>query len=263
MSDIKRVYNCVPSRPDDRDLLFVEKLHSAKPTVLPTTVDLRTQCSPVVDQGDLGSCTANAIASGLREYLLLQNKKPLVRLSRLFLYYSEREVEGTINEDSGAEIRDGMDCMIKLGTCKEELDPYDISTFETHPSEAAHLDAANYKMNRYMRVVGLGGVKASLAQGFPVVTGMYVYDQMESQQAATTGIVSIPPRGAQPLGGHAVLTVGYVDTPNKYSPGYWKGGGYLILRNSWGDNWGLGGYFKIAYDYVNLGHAFEFWSGRV
>lgn len=257
----KHVYNCVRSPRDTRNFLFLEKQYPTSQVVLPPSVDLRSQCSPVVDQGQLGSCTANAIASGLREFLILKNKHALVRLSRLFLYYEERAAEGTISQDSGANIVDGMKCLLKLGVCRENLDPYNISTFTSPPSSAALMEAKDFKVSKYMSVVGLGGVRACLAQGFPVVTGMDVFQQMESDQAAKTGTVTLPSPGEQPLGGHAVCTVGYVDTPIG-KPGYWKGGGYLIVRNSWGTSWGLAGYFKLPYAYVTQGYAWEFWTAR-
>ena len=259
--ETKHIYNWVKSPPDPRHFLFLEKQYPSTKVVLPPSVDLRPLCSPVVDQGNLGSCTANAIVSGLREFMELKSKTAFNRLSRLFLYYEERVAEGTIQEDSGANIKDGMNCLLKLGVCREDLDPYNIATFTSPPSAAAMAEAPDYKIAKYMNVVGLGGVKACLAQGFPVVAGMDVFDQMESDQAATTGVVSIPPRGAQSLGGHAVTVVGYVDTP-QFKPGFWKGGGYFLMRNSWGTSWGLGGYFKLAYAYSTQGYMTEFWTAR-
>ena len=257
---IQRVFNCVASPPDSRNLLFHERLASAPPVVLPPSVDLRPLCSPIVDQGELGSCTANAWVSGLREFLLLKEGKPLDRLSRLFLYYQERLDEGAVQEDAGANLKDGGDCLINHGVCKEALDPYDISTFKNPPSAAAMAEAPDFKVRKYMQLTSLGAVKACLAQGYPVVMGMNVYDHMQSEQAAKLGSVACPRQGEQALGGHAVTIVGYKDTPK--GPGYWKDGGYLIVRNSWGTSWGLQGYFKIAYAYVTLGYAFEFWTCR-
>lgn len=257
---IKRTYNWIPSPPDDRDIKFKPPL-SFFAAALPTSVDLRQKCSPVVDQGDLGSCTGNAIASGLREFMLLKTGKAFDRLSRLFVYYEERVAEGTTTQDAGADLRDGMDCILNLGVCRETLDPYNIKQFTIAPSAAAIIDAKNYKITKYMRVTGITAVKQCLAQGYPVVAGMDVFNQFESQEAATTGIVRIPVRNEQPIGGHAVTVVGYVDTP-KYSPGYWKGGGKWIVRNSWGKTWGDKGYFYLAYDYTNLGYMNEFWTAR-
>lgn len=256
----KHIFNCVKSPPDPRHFLFTARRYPSEALALPSSTDLRAQCSPVVDQGDLGSCTANALASGLREFLLLKSGKPLTRLSRLFLYYEERSAEGDVSEDAGANLKDGLDCLLNLGDCREDLDPYDINMFTNPPSDAAMQEAPDFKIVKYMSVTDLLAAKACLAQGFPVVIGMQVFDQMESDAAAQTGIVSVPPAGAQSLGGHAVTLVGYHDTP-KYKPGFWKGGGWLWVRNSWGSSWGLNGYFKIAYAYATQ-YVDEYWTAR-
>jgi C1A family cysteine protease len=254
----KYQYNLVPSPEDPRDLQFKPPFRLfAK--ALPSKVDLRPKLSPVVDQGALGSCTANALVSGCREYLLLNTPtKDSDRLSRLYVYFKEREAEGTVDEDAGAYIKDGCDVLLHEGVCRELLWPYNVGIFKKHPTPDCDTDAANYKITKYEKVLGIGNVKRVLADGYPLAAGMEVFSQMESVEAATSGIVRIPSIGEKPLGGHAVCVVGYVDTP-RGKPGYWKGGGYLICRNSWSEKWGDKGYFYIAYDYVNLGHMYEFW----
>lgn len=255
----KRKYNLVRSPEDPRDLQFKPPFRLFS-KALPVSVDLRAKCPPVVDQGQLGSCTANALASGCREFLLLNTPgQKWDRLSRLYVYYEERKAEGTVNEDAGAYIKDGCDVLTHEGVCREALWPYDTNLFTQHPPVTCDVDAANYKINKYEKVSGIGNVKRVLADGFPLAMGMEVFSQMESPEAATKGIVRIPPVGEPALGGHAVCVVGYVDTPRN-KPNYWKGGGYLIVRNSWGESWGDKGYFYIAYDYVNLGYAYEFWK---
>ena len=257
----QHVYNWKPSPVDERDFIF-QAPKSLFARALPSSVNLTGKCSPVVDQGQLGSCTGNALASGLREFMALRGPdKACPRLSRLFVYYEERVAEGTTNEDAGANIKDGMDCLLNLGVCSEILDPYDITTFMQPPTLAALDNAHFYKIKQYQRVNGLLGVKQVLASGNVVVAGMDVFSQFESDEAATTGIVRLPALNELPLGGHCVTVVGYYDTP-RYHPGSWRGGGYLIVRNSWGVNWGLGGYFKIAYDYVNKGYMNEFWTAQ-
>jgi C1A family cysteine protease len=116
--------------------------------------------SPIVDQGELGSCTANAIVSGLREYLELKEGKELTPLSRLFLYWHERDVEGTVNEDSGAYIRDGMKALTDIGVAPETDFPYDVSKFTLKPSDQAEKDAANFKITSYHRVTDLNGLRS-------------------------------------------------------------------------------------------------------
>ncbi|WP_122628272.1 C1 family peptidase [Lucifera butyrica] len=235
---------------DLRDHIF----YSAKYKLvehLPTKVDLRASCSPIVDQGELGSCTANAIASGLREYLELKAGQSLTTLSRLFLYYEERLLEGTVNEDSGAEIRDGMKVLNQIGVCPEADWPYDISTFTNPPNNKDVADAAAFKVSEYHRIASLTQLKAALAEGLPVVIGIEVYASFESDEVAKTGIVPIPDKSKeQYLGGHAVLVVGYDDSRNM-----------LIVRNSWGDSWGDKGYCYLPYDYFNQ-YSSDCWTSQ-
>lgn len=238
---------------DKRDFLFARP-----PLMLPTKIDLRLQCSPVVDQGNLGSCTANAIASGLREYMELKNTKiaPFVLLSRLFLYYKERELEGTINEDSGATIRDGMKVLKKIGVCPEDDMPYDVTKFTEPPSPHAEAHAREYRVASYYRLRSIRDIRQCLNEGYPIVIGIMVYESFESQRVADTGVVPLPKRHEQELGGHAVLVAGY-DLSNKYGTG-----SYLIVRNSWGEGWGDKGYCYLPFSFVTYGYAFDFWTAR-
>ncbi|MGZ4123276.1 MAG: C1 family peptidase [Tumebacillaceae bacterium] len=252
ISQAKRKYTLQRDRLDLRDKMY----HSPDfrtPEHLPASVDLRAQCSPIVDQGQLGSCTANAIASGLREYLLLQSGQELTRLSRLFLYWHEREIEHTVNEDSGAMIRDGMKVLQKLGVCPEVDYPYEISHFTDRPSPQAEQDALTNRISEYHRVTNLNLLKAALASGLPVVLGFSVYESFESAETAKTGIVTIPdPSMEQLLGGHAVLAVGYDDAKQQ-----------VIVRNSWGTTWGDQGYCYFPYELFQDGIVNDMWTGKV
>jgi C1A family cysteine protease len=244
----KRKYNCKKDHQDPRDFKFAASHYGILP--LPASVDLRLKMSPVVEQGKLGSCTANAIASGLKEYLLLKTGEALIRLSRLFLYYFERELEGTIDEDSGAEIRDGMKVLQKIGVCPEVLWPYVIQIFDKKPSKQADKAAAQYKISAYHRIEDLDELKVALSEDHPVVFGFEVYESFESDQVAKTGIVSLPAADEHLLGGHAVLAVGYDDSK-----------GWVIVRNSWGETWGDQGNFYMPYDVFNK-LVMDMWTGQ-
>ena len=135
-----RKYGLKKDREDLRDKIWYSSQFKTAAS-LPQQVDLRGKCSPIVDQGELGSCTANAIASGLREYLELQSGKSFIQLSRLFLYYEERKLEGDVNQDDGAEIRDGMKVLNQLGVCPEKEDPYKIKAFTQAPTTQDMRDA--------------------------------------------------------------------------------------------------------------------------
>jgi len=243
-----RYYKVKRDTEDRRDLIF-NRIHLARPK----KVDLRASMSPIVDQGQLGSCTANAIVSGLREYLLLQ-KADATRLSRLFLYWQERNLEGTINEDSGAMIRDGMKVLNQLGVCPELDFPYDITKFTQTPSSTSEEDAAKYKIATYERVVDLEALQVSLAHNLPIVIGFTVYDSFESQEVAATGIVPMPDLARErQLGGHAVCAVGYDDEKQ-----------WVIVRNSWGTEWGDKGYCYFPYAmFADKELVSDMWTGQL
>lgn len=250
----KRVYKLKPDTEDLRDRVFRSTKFQTI-AVLPTIVDLRSNCSLIVDQGELGSCTANAIASGLREYWEKLSKKQITLLSRLWLYWQERYLEGTVNQDAGAYIRDGMKVLQKMGCALEADWPYDTTKFKQTPPEKATQDAQQYKIIEYHRVINLIQLKAALAEGYPVVIGIKVYESFESNQVSQNGIVSLPKRGEQFLGGHAVLAVGYKDDTNI------KGQGVVICRNSWGEGWGDKGYFYLPYSYF-FNYVSDMWTGK-
>lgn len=250
---MNRSYKLKPDKQDMRDKIYYA--YTIKnPSQLPSSVDLRKDLSPIVDQGNLGSCTANAIASGLGEYLQKISGIQFTPLSRLDLYWWERYIEGTVDQDSGAEIRDGMKIFNQLGIAPETDYPYNITTFTTEPSPKAIIDGTIFKISSYHRIQNLDYLKISLAEGLPVVTGILIYESFESDDVAKTGIVPMPdPKNEKVLGGHAVLAVGYDDSKQ-----------IVIMRNSWGVNWGDKGYFYLPYTYFtdSQGYVTDMWTGK-
>lgn len=236
--------------PDARDYIYSPEALGLVPPTLPARLDLRSYCSPIENQGQLGSCTGNAIA-GIIEYLDRKNNKQL-DVSRLFIYYQERLIEGTVNYDSGAYIRDGIKAVNQYGAPLESLWPYIITRFRTRPTTAAYTDAARRKAGAYQRITTrTAGIKTALNQGYPVVIGFNVYASFEGTLNNTTGMMPYPRPGEQLLGGHAVAVVGYDDTLS---------GGRLICRNSWGTSWGDRGYFYMPYQVTdNANMSDDFW----
>ncbi|MGN6168094.1 MAG: C1 family peptidase [Solirubrobacteraceae bacterium] len=237
--------------PDGRDFMYGAPAEVVRQ--LPESVDLRPGCPPVYDQGQLGSCTANAIGGALEFAQIKEKKANPFTPSRLFIYYNERVIEHTVDSDSGAQIRDGVKSVHKLGAPPETDWPYDINQFATKPPEQAYTDAKNYQAILYQRVTPtLGQLKGCLASGFPFVFGFTVYESFESQEMANTGHLGMPQTGEKQLGGHAVLAVGYQDSSQTF-----------IVRNSWGADWGIKGYFTMPYPYLLQGTlASDFWTIR-
>ena len=232
----KQGYGWVPDLPDHRDQLYgVVRRMAAKP---PSSVDLRPKCSPVEDQGNLGSCTGNSLA-GAVEFLEKKDGVPFINVSRLFIYYNERVIEHTVNEDAGAMIRDGIKALVKQGVCSEKKWPYVVSKFTKKPSSACYKEARNHQVTAYARIQTLDEMRGCLAEGYPFVFGFTVYESFESDQVAKTGVAPMPKPKEKVLGGHAVLAVGYDDAQKRF-----------LVRNSWGTGWGMKGYFTLPYDYL-------------
>lgn len=245
MSKFKRK-GWVRDIPDQRDFKYI----ASKSKKLQTSIDLRPGCPPVYDQGNLGSCTANAIAAALefdRKKQSLQDFTP----SRLFIYYNERVMEGTVKSDSGAAIRDGIKSVNNLGDCPEKSWPYNIKKFASKPSKSCYTNALKYKSVVYSSVSqDLFSMKSCLASGYPIVFGFTVYDSFESDTVAKNGIVPMPSKSEKTLGGHAVMAIGYDDAKQ-----------WFICRNSWGDSWGDKGYFYMPYAYLtNKNLSSDFWT---
>ena len=237
--------------PDGRDFMYGAPAEVV--SKLPESVDLRPGCPPVYDQGQLGSCTANAIGGALEFAQIKEKQANPFTPSRLFIYYNERVIEHTVDSDSGAQIRDGVKSVHQLGAPPEADWPYDINKFSQKPPEQAFTDAKNYQAILYQRLTPtLGQLKGCLASGFPFVFGFTVYESFESQEVATTGQVGMPQSGEKLLGGHAVLCVGYQDSSQTF-----------IVRNSWGTGWGIKGYFTMPYPYLLQDTlASDFWTIR-
>lgn len=242
-----RRYGWVPDLPDARDHLYAAAMPIAP---LPTHVDLRPWCSPVEDQGPLGSCTGNAIVGAL-EYLRNKQHLPFYDFSRLFIYFNERVIEHTVASDSGAQIRDGIKSVAKLGCCKESLWPYDIKKFMAKPTTECYTDALRISPIQYLRVAGLNRTLSALAGGAPVVFGFTVYESFESALLAHTGVMKMPDIAAERVvGGHACLIVGYDQKKQR-----------VLVRNSWGANWGIGGYFWMPFSIVaDKRMSDDFWA---
>jgi C1A family cysteine protease len=212
---------------------------------LPSSVDLRSKCPPIYDQGQLGSCTANALA------FLMSFDDLSLTPSRLFIYYNERVIENSIPTDSGASLSDGIQTLLTNGVCPEIKWPYIISQFAVKPTPPCYIDALQHKALQVFQVQqNITSMKSCLAQGLPFCCGIQVFSSFESQQVTRTGVVPLPSSRDQLLGGHAVACVGYNDVSQQF-----------IMRNSWGTKWGQSGYFKLPYSYLlNPSLASDMWA---
>ena len=242
-----REYGWIRDLPDFRD--YYAGLPFA-PVSLPEKFDLRQYFPTPFDQGKLGSCTAQAIA-GACDYEWRQHKKGASFVpSRLYIYYNERWIEGTINQDSGAMIRDGFKSLNLYGFCNETLWPYVVARFKEKPSQPCYDDGAKRKTNYYARVnQDRNSLCSILTNNQPIVFGFSVYESFTTAQVRKTGYVPMPRSNERQLGGHAVLMVGYDNAKQCY-----------IFRNSYGTSWGEKGYGYLPFSFVeNRNLADDFW----
>lgn len=244
----KHAYGWRPDLPDQRDHQFLTVFKGS----LPSSIDLRRKMPPVYDQGQLGSCTANAIAAHLDYNRGLQGKK-FITPSRLYIYYNERVAEGTIMSDSGATIRGSVKAVVSFGAPHEKLWPYQISKFMDRPSKAAYTEGVTNEAVAYQRIARvLTSMQACLAEGYPFVIGISVYDSFEAIKS--DGMMPMPATSESLLGGHALCVAGYKMIQGKL---------HFIVRNSWGTSWGDRGYLYMPVEYLlDKKLSSDFWTLR-
>jgi C1A family cysteine protease len=220
------------------------------------SVDLRKWCSPVEDQGDLGSCTSQAGVS-LLEYYQKRAFNKYINGSRLFLYKTTRNLEKQTG-DTGAYLRDTMKAMVLFGIPPEEYWAYEENKFDKEPTAFVYSLANNYKSIKYYKLDPSGtstqklliNVKSYVASGLPSMFGFTVYSSITNAAG-----IPYPVKGDKAIGGHAVVCVGYDDA--KVINGQT---GALLIKNSWGTSWGENGFGWLPYAYIINGLAVDFWS---
>jgi len=233
-------YNMTIKRTSSPSTPFVSKINKR----LLNIVDLRNKMPPVYDQGNLGSCTANALCAAV------QYEEPTLMGSRLFVYYNERMIENDVKNDSGAIMADGVKSLCTYGVCKEISWPYIITKFAIKPPLYCYEEAKKHKLIQYYSLPNnITQMKQALINGFPFVVSILVYSSFESAQVTMTGYVPMPQPNETLLGGHAILCVGYNEIKKVW-----------IMRNSWGNQWGDKGYFYLPYQYlINPNLASDLW----
>lgn len=215
----------------------VPQLRATARPDLPPAVDLSPMCSPVEDQGEIGSCTANSVAGAL-EYHQILHRQPMTDLSRLFMYYNARKLKGAVNEDRGCSMAEAVASYLAFGACPEPVWPYNPGLWNQEPSQQAYDNAIQFASLQYAAIDHGIDMKIALASGLPIIFGMSVPAHALQVVARETGHVEPPKDGnwEEARSGHAMLIVGYNDAKNAW-----------LIRNSWGTDWGINGYAWIDY----------------
>jgi hypothetical protein len=230
----RRLDGCIREARSASDYTAVPNVSS-----LPPRVDLRPACSPVEDQGQVGSCTANAVVGAFEFRRWKAGRQE--DLSRLFVYYNARRMRGWENEDSGALISLAMAALLGHGVPPESAWPYDPAKVNVAPDDHAYTLAEAITEIEYARVDGVENVKGALAREHPVVFAislpMRCYDE-----AGRDGVFPVPTEQEIAAeftqhGTHAMLLVGYDTDEN-----------FFHVRNSWGTDWGDQGYARLSID---------------
>lgn len=210
-----------------------------------------TSIPSVVDQLQIGSCTANAFRTALQRALMAAGISPS-EVSRLHIYGGERSIEGTFPSDSGAIGHDAFKFARRQGVAYETYWPYgDGSTFAVQADyQHAQNAEAKYFIAQYSHPhPDADTFKAVLSGGKYICFGFTVYNAFESAEVASSGVVPLPVRGEKILGGHEVVAVGYLILDGKL---------YFICQNSWGTGWGKSGFFLMPAEYL-FGYGTSDW----
>lgn len=239
---ITKRFGWIPQKPDYRDLIL-----APQEIVLPKAVASMTTTISAWDQGDLGSCTSHGIGR-IWAHRILNELKMTLMPSRLFLYYQERVLEGTVPQDAGAEIRDGLKVLAKQGTPEEAYWPYVISKFAKKPPKSAYADALKNVALKYHAVLAtVDAIKQALAAGFPLAGGFTVFESFMSKKVEKTGVMPMPKKSEAVQGSHCVCWDGYDDAKQVF-----------FCCNSWGVDWGKNGWFSMPY--ANILNCSDFWT---
>jgi C1A family cysteine protease len=236
-------FNIKASPADERDYIY----RSDSTEVLRQTVDLRQWDSLVESQQSLGSCASNALTNAYELSVIHEYPEYLKQLSRLFIYYNTRSEYGNVLEDNGMFLRDGLKSLSKFGVCSEELWPYAIENFDDNPTDECYEDAKKRKIIKYQKLISTYYITEVLNNNKPVVFGMTIYESfMNMNERIST--VYFPSRKEKSLGGHAMCMVGY-NLENRL----------FLAKNSFGADWGEGGYCWIPFDYITQ-EGYDIWT---
>lgn len=240
-------YGCNNDCKDKRDFQYTPQ----KEICLERIFTLCKKMPPILNQGKLGSCAINSICNVIRYCEMIEDKDYSKQLSSLFVYYNVRNMEGNVNEDSGAQIRNVLKSINTHGACYEKTWPNNITQFAEKPTPSCYKEGKDHRTIRYERITqDITHIKYAIQSGFPVVFGLSVFESIEQKSVIKFGIIPFPLNGSKKIGNHCAICCGWDDSRRLFT-----------IMNSWGTNWGDNGYGYISYDYLsNPNFARDFWK---
>lgn len=236
------------------------------------TVDLRSEFSPIRDQGQLGSCTAFS-ASGLVEYFEKKAYNTYTPISTRFTYKTTRNLL-KLTGDTGAYLRTVMGSIALFGTPPEEYWEYNGASeeqnpdFDIEPSAFCYAFGQSYQSIKYVRLDQpevtseqlVNILKDYIKRELPSMFGFTCFQSL-GQSNANGGLIPFPSESERIIGGHAIVIVGYDDDKKIVNQLNNKATvGAFLIRNSWGTDWGEKGYGWIPYDYFKQRLADDCWT---
>lgn len=243
---------CKVDIPDEKDWKF--SISPIASTPLIEDVDLSKWGKEISNQGLLGSCSSNACSDGFElQYAHKNNLDPskVENISRLFVYYNARNLENPpeTNTDSGSRIKFNLCSMSLYGACPEKLWEYDISKFNIRPAIIAYREAIKHRISAFYRIDKTGEdrilqVKQALSAGNIIIFGTKLSNSYRSVSDET---VIFPPTGSY-IGSHAQLICGWSSAKKAFK-----------IRNSWGIEWGFGGFCYMAPEYIKADITRDLW----
>lgn len=233
-------------RKDPKDLRDIPMALVLPPIPLPKSFDYTRQMSPVRDQGSDGTCVAFASVVGIKEYQDSKEYRKLIKLSPRFVYSLCKKFDGA-PEEEGTYPRVAMKVLLNYGVCPENYWPYRPQQ-KDRPKKNAEKDAKRYRIKAYARLKAVLEMKRSLLVNGPFLAGVKVFESWLAKKVQKTGLIPIPKRNEQLIGGHAVCIVGFNDSRQLFK-----------FKNSWSAKWADKGYGYLPYEYIKR-YCSDAWS---
>jgi hypothetical protein len=206
---------------------------------------------PVLDQGQLGSCAANAGCGALE--IILNNEGSLKLLSRLHLYWIARALDGSLGIDAGTYIRSIVQQMHRIGVCLEDLWPYlsPETNFLVPPPLEADVRASENRISGYYKIATTGtqrlsDIATAIRANHPVIFGTQVGKAFFNTDGKSP--IVMDPNDTE--GGHATCLMGVQSIAGRLS---------FRDKNSWSTAWADGGYCWLDQDYITWGNTDDIW----